>query len=41
MRFWHIANYDKPVKVYNLDVIISVGYKAKLQNGIVFSNELL
>lgn len=27
---------DKPVKFYNLDVIISVGYRVKSQNGIVF-----
>jgi len=25
----HIANSDKPVKFYNLDVIISVGYRVK------------
>ena len=27
---------DKPVKFYNLDVIISVGYRVKSQNGIIF-----
>ena len=27
MHFLHIANSDKPVKVYSLDVIISVGYR--------------
>ena len=36
MHFLHIANSDKPVKVYNLDVIISVGYRVKSQNGILF-----
>jgi len=25
----HIANSDKPVQLYNLDVIISVGYRVK------------
>ena len=29
MHFLHIANSDKPVKVYSLDVIISVGYRVK------------
>jgi prophage maintenance system killer protein len=32
----HIANSDKPVKLYNLDVIISVGYRVKSQNGTRF-----
>ena len=36
VHFLHIANSDKPVKVYNLDVIISVGYRVKSQNGILF-----
>ena len=31
-----IANSDKPVKLYNLDVIISVGYRVKSKNGIIF-----
>ena len=31
-----IANSDKPVIYYNLDVIISVGYRVKSKNGIVF-----
>ncbi len=31
-----IANSDKPVNSYNLDVIISVGYRVKSKNGIVF-----
>lgn len=31
-----IANSDKPVKIYNLDVIISVGYRVKSKNGITF-----
>ena len=33
----HIANSDKPVKVYNLDVIISVGYRVKSVRGTQFS----
>lgn len=32
----HFANSDKPVSVYNLDVIISVGYRVKSRNGIIF-----
>lgn len=29
VHFLHIANSDKPVKLYSLDVIISVGYRVK------------
>lgn len=36
VHFLHIANSDKPVKIYNLDVIISVGYRVKSQRGIQF-----
>ena len=36
MHFLHIANSDKPVKVYSLDVIISVGYQVKSQRGTQF-----
>lgn len=32
----HIANSDKSVKFYNLDVVISVGYRVKSQNGTRF-----
>jgi len=32
----HFPNSDKPVALYNLDVIISVGYRVKSQNGIIF-----
>ena len=32
----HIANSDKPVPFYSLDVIISVGYRVKSPNGIIF-----
>ena len=31
-----IANSDKPVNIYDLDVIISVGYRVKSKNGIIF-----
>ena len=31
-----IANSDKPVKFYSLDVIIRVGYRVKSQKGIIF-----
>ena len=34
--FSDIANSDKPVKVYNLDVIISVGYRVKSKRGTQF-----
>jgi Virulence protein RhuM family len=36
MHFLHIANSDKPVAHYNLDVIISVGYRVKSQRGTQF-----
>ena len=29
VQFLHIAKSDKPVKLYSLDVIISVGYRVK------------
>lgn len=32
----HIANSDRPVSFYNLDVIISVGYRVKSQRGTQF-----
>lgn len=32
----HIAGSDKPVKFYNLDVIISIGYRVKSREGIHF-----
>lgn len=32
----HIGGSDKPVKFYNLDVIISVGYRVKSQRGTQF-----
>lgn len=31
-----IPNSDKPVTIYNLDTIISVGYRVKSQNGVLF-----
>lgn len=31
-----IANSDKPVTIYNLDTIISVGYRVKSHQGIIF-----
>ncbi|MDZ4205430.1 MAG: virulence protein RhuM/Fic/DOC family protein [Bacteroidales bacterium] len=36
VHFLHIANSDKPVAIYNLDVIISVGYRVKSQRGTQF-----
>lgn len=32
----HIANSDKPVVFFNLDVIISVGYRVKSHRGVQF-----
>ena len=32
----HIANSDRPVQFYNLDVIISVGYRVKSKRGVEF-----
>ena len=36
MQKMHIANSDKPVAFYDLDVIISVGYHVKSQRGVEF-----
>jgi len=36
MHFLHIANSDKPVAFYNLDVIISLGYRVKSKRGTEF-----
>lgn len=36
MQILHIANSDKPVEFYNLDVIISVGYRVKSKRGMQF-----
>jgi len=36
VHFLHIAISDKPVKMYSLDVIISVGYRIKSQRGTQF-----
>ncbi|OIO71286.1 MAG: cytochrome C biogenesis protein CycH [Zetaproteobacteria bacterium CG12_big_fil_rev_8_21_14_0_65_55_1124] len=36
MQKMHIANSDKPVVFFNLDVIISVGYRVKSQQGTRF-----
>ena len=33
VQILHIANSDRPVKLYNLDVIISVGYRVKSLRG--------
>lgn len=35
-HFLRVANSDKPVPFYNLDVIISVGYRVKSQQGVQF-----
>jgi prophage maintenance system killer protein len=36
MQKMHIANSDKPIALYNLDVIISVGYRVKSLRGTQF-----
>ena len=36
LHFLQIANSDKPVAYYSLDVIISVGYRVKSKNGVLF-----
>lgn len=36
MQKMHIANSDKPVILYSLDVIISVGYRVKSKEGTKF-----
>ena len=36
VQILHIANSDKPVAFYNLDVIISIGYRVKSPEGIRF-----
>ena len=36
MHFLQIANSDRPVAIYSLDVIISVGYRVKSQRGVEF-----
>lgn len=35
-HFLRVANSDRPVPFYNLDVIISVGYRVKSQQGVQF-----
>lgn len=36
VQILHIAGSDKPVKFYNLDVIISVGYRVNSKRGVQF-----
>ncbi|MBE6215891.1 MAG: DNA-binding protein [Bacteroidales bacterium] len=36
VHFLHFANSDKPVKIFSLDVIISVGYRVKSAQGTRF-----
>lgn len=36
VQILHIANSDRPVSIYSLDVIISVGYRVKSQRGVQF-----
>lgn len=44
MQKMHVANSDKPVQIYNLDVIISFGYRFKSKQDSQFrirANHLL
>ncbi len=44
LHFLQIANADRPVAFYSLDVIISVGYRVKSKRGIAFrkwANQIL
>ncbi|MDR1242745.1 MAG: virulence RhuM family protein [Deltaproteobacteria bacterium] len=36
VQFLHVAGSDKPVAYYNLDVVISVGYRVKSLRGVQF-----
>jgi hypothetical protein len=36
MQKMHIANSDRPVAFYDLDVVISVGYRIKSERGVQF-----
>ncbi|MDQ6965321.1 MAG: RhuM family protein [Mariprofundaceae bacterium] len=36
MQKMHIANSDRPVVIYDLDVVISVGYRVKSPRGVQF-----
>ena len=36
VHFLHFANSDKPVALYSLDVIISIGYRIKSKRGVEF-----
>lgn len=36
VQFLHISGSDKPVKFYNLDIVISVGYRVKSHRGVHF-----
>ena len=36
MQKMHIASADKPIALYSLDVIISVGYRVKSKRGVQF-----
>ena len=40
VRFLHIPNSDKPVAFYNLDIVVSVGYNIKSNNGVLLKEFL-
>ena len=37
-KFGNSEFSDKPINYYDLDMIISVGYRVKSKNGIIFRN---
>ena len=41
VRKTHFPNSDKPVKLCNLDMIISVGYRVKSKRGIIIKDDEL
>jgi hypothetical protein len=41
VHFLHIANSDKPVKIYNSEVIISAGYRIGFYRGTFFRKWVL
>ena len=41
VQILHIPNSDRPVELYSLDVMISVGYRVKSQRGVEFRRNTL
>ena len=36
VQILHVANFDKPVEFYNLDIIISCGFRIKSKINVIF-----